>query len=300
MATAITAKSGTKERVESTPRRVVPRTTVPDECDYIKLYLKEINSTPLLSYEEEIALSKRVRGGDKEALQRLIKANLRLVVKIAKQYVTQEYQLMDIVQDGNLGLIKAAEKYDHKREVRFSTYASWWIKQSIVRSLSLKKRMIRLPHRKEEKLRKIKKTWNVLYQQQKRITTSSEIAAFLGFREGEVDEILAVSNQVVSFDNTLLTDDFPLVNLLEDNSYAPDTLVLDKKLKEETLRSLDTLVPKERTVIIKRFGFSDEEKHTLKDMGDSFGISAETVRQIELKAMKKIREQFGYMAEYLG
>lgn len=276
------------------------RPTVGDECDYVRLYLKEINATALLSYEEEVALSKRIqKQGDKEALQQLIKANLRLVVKIAKQYVTQDYQLMDIIQDGNLGLIKAAEKYDYRREVRFSTYASWWIKQSIVRCLSLKKRMIRLPHRKEEKLRKIKKTWNVLYQKNRRIPTAPEIALYLGYREDEVEDILSVSSPVVSFDNCLTPDDCSLVNLLEDNSYAPDALVLDKQLCEETRVILDSLYPKEKTVLRRRFGFADDRKHTLKKMGDAFGISAETVRQIELKAMKKIREQYGHMAEYL-
>lgn len=276
------------------------RPTVGDECDYVRLYLKEINATALLSYEEEVALSKRIqKQGDKAALQQLIKANLRLVVKIAKQYVTQDYQLMDIIQDGNLGLIKAAEKYDYRREVRFSTYASWWIKQSIVRCLSLKKRMIRLPHRKEEKLRKIKKTWNVLYQKNRRIPTAPEIALYLGYREDEVEDILSVSSPVVSFDNCLTPDDCSLVNLLEDNSYAPDALVLDKQLCEETRVILDSLYPKEKTVLRRRFGFTDDRKHTLKKMGDAFGISAETVRQIELKAMKKIREQYGHMAEYL-
>lgn len=276
------------------------RPAVGDECDYVRLYLKEINATALLSYEEEVALSKRIqKQGDKEALQQLIKANLRLVVKIAKQYVTQDYQLMDIIQDGNLGLIKAAEKYDYRREVRFSTYASWWIKQSIVRCLSLKKRMIRLPHRKEEKLRKIKKTWNVLYQKNRRIPTAPEIALYLGYREDEVEDILSVSSPVVSFDNCLTPDDCSLVNLLEDNSYAPDALVLDKQLCEETRVILDSLYPKEKTVLRRRFGFADDRKHTLKKMGDAFGISAETVRQIELKAMKKIREQYGHMAEYL-
>ena len=270
-----------------------------DECDYIKLYLEEINRTRLLSFEEEIALSKRIQKGDREALEKLIKANLRLVVKIAKQYVTKDYQLMDIVQDGNLGLIKAAEKYDYKREVRFSTYASWWIKQSIVRSLSLKKRMIRLPHRKEEKLRKIKKTWNQLYQKNKTMPAVEDIADSMGVETREVEEILAVATPVVSFDSTIANEDYALVNILEDYSFSPDAIVLHKKLKEETEKILNGLVPKEKSVLENRFGFLDDRKHTLKMMGDQFGISAETVRQIEMKALRKLRDQFAYMADYL-
>ena len=270
-----------------------------DECDYIKLYLEEINRTKLLSFEEEVSLSKKIQSGDKQALERLIKANLRLVVKIAKQYVTKDYQLMDIVQDGNLGLIKAAEKYDYKREVRFSTYASWWIKQSIVRSLSLKKRMIRLPHRKEEKLRKIKKTWNMLYQKDKRMPKVEDIAASMGVDKREVEDILTVATPVVSFDSTIANEDYALVNILEDYSFSPDAIVLHKKLKEETDKILNGLIPKEKIVLESRFGFLDDKKHTLKMMGDKFGISAETVRQIELKALRKLRDQFSYMADYI-
>ena len=158
-----------------------------EDEDFIKLYFEEINRTPLLSFEEEKALSKKIMKGDKQALENLIKANLRLVVKIAKQYVTKDYQIMDIIQDGNLGLIKAAEKYDYRRAVRFSTYASWWIKQSIVRSLSLKKRMIRIPHRKEEKLRHIRKVWNSLNQSLRRIPTVDEIALELDMDIHEVE-----------------------------------------------------------------------------------------------------------------
>ena len=178
-----------------------------EDEDFIKLYFDEINRTPLLNFEEEKALSKKILRGDKAALDALIKANLRLVVKIAKQYVTKEYQIMDIIQDGNLGLIKAAEKYDYRRAVRFSTYASWWIKQSIVRSLSLKKRMIRIPHRKEEKLRHIRKVWNSLNQSLRRVPTVDEIALEMNMDIHEVDALMGITNPVVSFENSLSSDD---------------------------------------------------------------------------------------------
>lgn len=271
-----------------------------EDDDYIKLYLDEINKTDLLSFEEEIALSKRIQAGDKDALESMIKANLRLVVKIAKQYVTKDYQIMDVVQDGNLGLIKAAEKYDHRRGVRFSTYASWWIKQSIVRSLSLKKRLIRIPHRKEEKLRRIKKAWNQLYQTLKRVPKIEEIAIKLELPIHEVEEIMSMSNPVVSFENNFPSEDYALVNILEDNSYSPDQIVLNDKLREETGKILNSLIPKEKMVLLCRYGFNeDKKKYTLKKMGDFFGISAETVRQIEMKALKKIREKYGHLKDYL-
>jgi RNA polymerase primary sigma factor len=270
-----------------------------DEEDSIKYYFDEINRTPLLNFEEEKFLSKRILKGDKRALEKLIKANLRLVVKISKQYVTKDYQIMDIIQDGNLGLIKAAEKYDYRRAVRFSTYASWWIKQSIVRSLSLKKRMIRIPHRKEEKLRLIRKTWNSLNQNLRHAPTIEEIAHELNMDEHEIETLLALANPVVSFENTLLSEDCALFNILEDYSFAPEQLVLEKTLKRETSDVLRSLIPKERMVLSCRYGFENDKKYTLKNMGEHFGISAETVRQIEMKALRHIREKHAHLREYL-
>lgn len=271
-----------------------------EDEDYIKLYFDEINRTPLLDFEAEKELSKKIqRGNDRDALEQLIKANLRLVVKIAKQYVTKEYPLMDVIQDGNLGLMKAAERYDYKKEVRFSTYASWWIKQAIVRSLSLKKRLIRIPHRKEEKLRQIKNAWNQLYQEKKQVPSLDELAAFLKLEVDEIDRLLSISNPVVSFDGFSGQDDCNLVNLIEDKSFAPDEMVINQRMRDETRKILDSLVSKERTVLECRYGFGPGEKHTLKKMGDRFGISAETVRQIEMKALKKIRDRYSHMKEYL-
>ena len=270
-----------------------------EDEDFIKLYFEEINRTPLLNFEEEKALSRKIQKNDKKALEALIKANLRLVVKIAKQYVTKDYQIMDIIQDGNLGLIKAAEKYDYRRAVRFSTYASWWIKQSIVRSLSLKKRMIRIPHRKEEKLRHIRKVWNSLNQTLRRVPHVEEIADQMAMDVREVEAILNMANPVVSFENTLSNDDCALFNILEDYTFSPDQIVMRETLKRETNEVLGSLVPKERMVLISRYGFSSDKKCTLKKMGDEFGISAETVRQIEMKALRKIRERYAHLKDYL-
>lgn len=271
-----------------------------DEEDYIKLYFDEINRTPLLDFEQEKQLSQKIKmNGDKSALEQLIKANLRLVVKIAKQYVTREYPLMDVIQDGNLGLMKAAERYDYRKEVRFSTYASWWIKQAIVRSLSLKKRLIRIPHRKEEKLRRIKSVWNTLYQENKRVPNLDELSKALKMDVTEIERLLNIGNAVVSFDGSVNNDECNLINLIEDNTFAPDEMVINQRMRDETRNILDSLVSKERTVLECRYGFASDEKHTLKKMGDLFGISAETVRQIEMKALKKIRDRYSHMKDYL-
>jgi len=270
-----------------------------DECDYVALYLKEIDRTPLLTFEEEMDLSKRIQAGDKEALEHLIKANLRLVVKISRQYLIKGYPLMDIVQDGNIGLITAAEKYDYRHKVRFATYASWWIKQSIARGLSFKKRLIRLPHRKEETLRKVKRTWNQLYQKKRKIPAFDDVAAAMGVEKRVIEEVLLISTPMASFDSSIACEDYPLAYTLEDHSFSPDAIVLHKKLKEEMEKILNGLIPKERSVVEGRFGLLDDRKHTLRMIGDKLGLSAETVRQIELKALQKLRERCAHMADYL-
>lgn len=269
--------------------------------DSIKYYLEEISRYKLLNQEEEYDLSRRIQNGDEKALEQLINSNLRLVVKIAKNYVSSDYQLIDIIQDGNLGLIHAAKKFDHKKQVRFSTYASWWIKQTIIRSLSVRRRMIRIPHRKEEKLRKIKKAYNTFYQANKKAPTRENLAEILDIPCTEIDDILNAANPVVSYENTINDEDTCTIkNLLSDDSYKPEDILIKDILKKEAHKLLDTLYPKERLILSYRFGFKDGKKLTLKKMGKHFGISAETVRQIEIKALRKLRENFKYLEEYLN
>src|SRR6056297_4365887 len=179
--------------------------TVRDD-DTLKAYFSQIRKTPLLSFEEELELSRKIEKGDEEARKQLIEANLRLVVKIAKAYVSNDVGLLDLVQEGNLGLLKAASKYDHRKKVRFSTYASWWIKQSITRALSNKRRSIRLPHRKEDALRRIQRTFNVLSQRLMRTPTVEEVGEEVGLKPEEVTEILNISTAVVSLDSDLNED----------------------------------------------------------------------------------------------
>lgn len=267
--------------------------------DSLREYFSQIKKTPLLTFEEELALSRRIQRGDDEARRKLIEANLRLVVKIAKSYVNSDVSFLDIVQEGNLGLIKAASKYDYRKNVRFSTYAAWWIKQAIVRSLSNKRRAIRLPHRKEEALKKIQRTYFSLSQQLLRKPSIDEIAEELHMQENDVLSVLSVSASVASLDAELGSDSGNLLDLCEDYSYSPDRELLEKNMHDETLRFLEHLLEKEKQILLYRFSFYGGKKYTLKKIGEELGISPETVRQIEMRAIRKLREHADELREYV-
>jgi len=266
--------------------------------DTLRAYFDQIKRNRLLTFEEELELSRRVLAGDEQARQELITANLRLVVRIAKKYMTRDVALLDLIQEGNLGLIRAASKYAYHKNVRFSTYASWWIKQAIVRALSNKRRVIRLPHRKEEKLRKINKAYNTLSQQFKRQPNAAEIAEELGLKKREVESIVQLSNTVVSLDGPTQEDSGSLQDIIEDNSYVPDRELLRANLRERTLKFLETLLDKEKQILLYRFAFFGGKKYTLKRIGDEMGISPETVRQIEIRALRKLRQNAAELQEY--
>ncbi len=267
--------------------------------DNLKAYFSQIKKAKLLTFEEELELSRRIQAGDEQARTLLIESNLRLVVRIAKSYLTPEVSILDLIQEGNLGLMKAASKYDFKKQVRFSTYASWWIKQSIVRSLSNKKRLIRLPHRQEEKLRKINKVYNNLSQVLMREPTLLEIAEEIGLQEDEVASIINSSISVASLDSTLSGDSGSLHDIVEDQSFNPELELMRKTLREDTLRFLDGLQEKERQILLYRFSFASGKRYTLKKIGDELGISPETVRQIEIRALKKLRGFSDELKEYV-
>jgi RNA polymerase primary sigma factor len=267
--------------------------------DNLKSYFDQIKKARLLTFEEELELSRRIQGGDETARTRLIESNLRLVVRIAKNYLTPDVTLLDLIQEGNLGLMKAASKYDYRKQVRFSTYASWWIKQSIVRSLSNKKRVIRLPHRQEEKLRKINKIYNNLSQVLMREPSLQEIADEIGLQEEEVSSIINSSASVASLDATLSSDSGSLHDVVEDSAYEPSRDLMRKTLQEDTLRMLGILQEKERQILLYRFSFVSGKRYTLKKIGDELGISPETVRQIELRALKKLRGFSDELKEYV-
>lgn len=267
--------------------------------DNLKSYFEQIKKAKLLSFKEELELSRRIQAGDENARKRLIESNLRLVVRIAKNYLTPEVSILDLIQEGNLGLMKAVSKYDFRKQVRFSTYASWWIKQAIVRSLSNKKRVIRLPHRQEEKLRRISRAYNTLSQVLMREPSLQEIAEEIGLHEEEVASIVNSGTAVVSLDAALSTDTGSLHDVVEDSSFDPGRTFMQKSLQEETMRLLGDLQEKERQILLYRFSFVSGKRYTLKKIGDELGISPETVRQIELRALKKLRSFSDELKEYV-
>ncbi|PIE04617.1 MAG: RNA polymerase subunit sigma-70 [Spirochaetales bacterium] len=270
------------------------------DADYsLHAYLDEISRFSLLDSEEELELSRRIEGGDSEALTSLINSNLRLVVKIAKAYTNVEMGLMDLIQEGNLGLMKAAEKYDYRREVRFSTYASWWIKQSISRALVNKRRTIRLPHRKEETLKKLQKITDDFSQEYFRKPTVEELAAYTGMSESEITSVLDLGSMTVSLDSELSASKGTLLDLCEDLSYCPANALVTKSIKEDTRRFLDKLKERERDILKYRFAMDGGKKETLKSIGHKMGISPETVRQIEIRALKKLRNEVEPVRQYI-
>jgi RNA polymerase primary sigma factor len=271
----------------------------PSVDDNLKSYFNQIKAARLLTFEEELALSRRIQKGDEEARRQFIESNLRLVVRIAKNYLTPEVSILDLIQEGNIGLMRAVAKYDYRKNVRFSTYASWWIKQAIVRSLSNKKRIIRLPHRQEEKLRKINKVYNSLSQVLMREPTLVEIAEEIGIEEAEVAAIINSSSAVVSLDSSPASESGSLHDMVEDMSFSPDRELMRRTVREDTMRMLDSLQEKEKQILLYRFSFQSGRRYTLKKIGDELGISPETVRQIEIRALKKLRSFSEDLKEYV-
>jgi RNA polymerase primary sigma factor len=281
--------------------RGVKKMAVPTETKDSNLtaYLYKIRNDRLLTADEEKDLSKRILKGDKIARKNLINSNLRLVVKIARGYLTHDMDLLDLIQEGNLGLIKAAEKFDFRKNVRFSTYASFWIKQSIARALSNKSRMIRFPHRKEEKLRKISKASQKFSKLNGRTPNAEELSSETKIEKQEIRSILRLPERVLSIESATEGDNYSLQGILQDSKYDPDFIVMRKYLREKTSEMLQILTEKERKVLLYRYSFINGKKYTLKNIGETLGISPETVRQIEMKALKKIREHFSHLKELL-
>jgi len=268
--------------------------------DTLKIYYERVKQIPLLSAEEERDLSMRIQSGEEAARSRLIEANLRLVIKIARAFANFDVPLIDLIQEGNMGLIKAAERFDYRRNVRFSTYASWWIKQAVTRSLVNSRRAIRLPHRKEELIKRIHKTYGYLSQSLAREPTRGEIASELGIEEHFVHEAMEMSSSIMPLEGD--NDDEEAGSVLDvyaDDTYSPDAELMRNSLREKTVTLLEALMEKERQVLIYRFEFYGNKKRTLKGIGQAMGISAETVRQIEKRAIRKLREQSDY-AVFIG
>ena len=271
-----------------------------DFHDSVKSYLKDVSHYKLLTLDEEKELSKRIQEGDEQALQELIQSNLRLVIKIAKVYVTNDYPLIDIIQDGNVGLIRAAEKFDYRKNVKFSTYAAPWIKQMIIRALSQKRRMVRIPFRKESNLRKIKDVTSKFHAEHHRYPTNSELSKELGIKSEEVKNTRHSDHSVSSLDSAINEEKTLFLDSIdESNDFSPDVKLINNDMKNQTMKALNSLYPQERLILVHRFGIDSEEKYTLKEMGLHFGISAETVRQIESRTLKKLEESHHYLKSYI-
>ena len=259
--------------------------------DPVKVYLKEIGKVPLLTPEEEIDLAMRIADDDPEAKRRLEEANLRLVVSIAKRYGGRGMQFLDLIQEGNLGLIKAVEKFDYTKGFKFSTYATWWIRQAITRAIADQARTIRIPVHMVETINKVKKTNSLLLHKNGREPTAEEIAAELGMSVEKVREILRVAQEPVSLETPIgEEEDSHLGDFIPDeDALAPADAASQLLLKEALNAVLKTLTPREAKVLTLRFGLEDGHPKTLEEVGAEFNVTRERIRQIEAKALRKLR-----------
>ena len=266
-----------------------PETAATD--DPVNVYLKEIGRVPLLTPEEEIDLAIRISDGDKKAKKRLSEANLRLVVSIAKRYLGRGMQFLDLIQEGNLGLIKAVEKFDYTKGFKFSTYATWWIRQAITRAIADQARTIRIPVHMVETINKIKKVASQLLHTSGHEPTAEEIAKELDMNVEKVREILRASQEPVSLETPIgEEDDSHLGDFIEDDDApAPADAASHTLLKEQLSEVLDTLTPREEKVLRLRFGLGDGRARTLEEVGKEFDVTRERIRQIEAKALRKLR-----------
>ena len=259
--------------------------------DPVKMYLKDIGRVPLLSAEEEIDLAKRMQDNDEAAKKRLCEANLRLVVSIAKRYVGRGMLFLDLIQEGNMGLMKAVEKFDYQKGFKFSTYATWWIRQSITRAIADQARTIRIPVHMVETINKLTRVQRVLLQELGREPTPAEIAERMGVTEERVREIQKIAQDPVSLETPIgEEEDSHLGDFIEDEKTAtPSDSVASTMLKEQLLGVLDTLTPREEKVIRLRYGIDDGKPRTLEEVGKEFNVTRERIRQIEAKALRKLR-----------
>jgi len=256
----------------------------------LETYFRQIKDFPLLSFEEELELSKEIQNGNKEALHKLVNSNLRLVAKIAGLYNLPDIPVLDIIQEGNMGLLHAATKFDYRKNVRFCTYASWWIRQFISRFLSKKRRIVRLPQRKEEELRKIQHVYHSLCQTLMHQPQSKDIAKELGISVQDVDAIINMAADSLPFEQNMNDEDtLCAMDVHEDYTYSPERTLLKKFSRDGTMNILNKLKDKERRILAYRYQLNGNEHHTLREIGDKLNISPETVRQIEMRALKKIR-----------
>ncbi len=265
-----------------------------DVPDAVQMYLKEIGKTPLLTKDEERELAKRAEKGDEEARQRLMKANLRLVVSIAKRYVnrTPHLSILDLIQEGNIGLSRAVEKFDYRRGFKFSTYATWWIRQAITRALADQSRTVRIPVHMVETISKYTQVRRQLIQELGRDPLAEEIAAEMGIDVEKVRHIQKISQEVLSIETPIGDEeDSTLSDFIPDERNAtPSQLTARAMLRDLIKEIMIDLTEREQQILKMRFGLDDGISHTLEEVGKAFGVTRERIRQIEAKALEKIRE----------
>ena len=261
--------------------------------DPVRMYLKEIGRVPLLTSDQEIDIAKRMADGDEEAKQQLAEANLRLVVSVAKRYVGRGMQFLDLIQEGNLGLIKAVDKFDYHKGYKFSTYATWWIRQAITRAIADQARTIRIPVHMVETINKLVRVNRQLLQELGREPRPDEIAEEMGISEEKVREIIKIAQEPVSLETPIgEEEDSHLGDFIpDDDAPAPDSMATYAMLKKQLTEVLDTLTPREEKVVRLRFGLDDGKTRTLEDVGKEFNVTRERIRQIEAKAIRKLHSR---------
>jgi RNA polymerase primary sigma factor len=271
--------------------------------DSVRMYLREIGRIPLLTAVEEIKLAKRVAAGDALAKKQLIEANLRLVVSIGKKYIGRGLGLLDLIQEGNTGLIRAVEKFDYTKGYKFSTYATWWIRQAITRAIADQARTIRIPVHMIETINKLIRTQRQLLQELGREPSPAEIAAEMGLEEDKVNHIIKISQETVSLEAPVGDEqDSQLSDFLEDkDSKTPEEAAMYQLMKGQIGDMLGELSPREQKILKMRFGLVDGRAHTLEEVGQEFGVTRERIRQIEAKALKKLErhQESGKLRDYL-
>ena len=272
--------------------------------DSVRLYLREIGKIPLITADEEVALAKRIEKGDKAAKDALAEANMRLVVSIAKKYIGRGLDLLDLIQEGNTGLLRAVEKFDYHKGFKFSTYATWWIRQAITRAIADQARVIRIPVHMVETMNKLIRTQRRLTQDLGREPTPEEIGAEMDMDVDRVNYILKISQDTASLDATVGEDeDSSLGDFIQDeDNVSPEEAATYELLKEHIDETLDLLSPREQKILRMRFGLEDGRSHTLEEVGQEFGVTRERIRQIEAKALTKLRKNKDskMLKDYLG
>jgi RNA polymerase primary sigma factor len=261
--------------------------------DSVRLYLREIGKIPLLSAEEELDLAQRVVAGDKIAKDKMAEANMRLVVSIAKRYVGRGLDLLDLIQEGNTGLLRAVEKFDPDKGFKFSTYATWWIRQAITRAIADQARTIRIPVHMVETINKLLRTQRRLTQELNREPTNEEIAAAMEIEVDKVEHIMKIKQDISSLDASIRDDEEEsvLADFIEDeDTISPEESATNQLLKEQVKGMLGALTEREQKILKLRFGLEDGKQHTLEEVGQEFSVTRERIRQIEAKALAKLRK----------